>query len=782
MPTDPGTLVHRWRIRRERVVARIRVSAEQRVSLLIAPAGFGKSIALRAAFGAARDAAFYRVPADTTTLLAFLRGLTDALESDVPGAHLSFAIAYERAIQSPTPASELARWLGEHLREAGTLRIVIDDLHNASAPEIPEFVRASIEAAPDEVRWVLALRDASAYPLASWLALGVCTVPLDEAGLRFTQEEGAQLAAQAAPDRPAGEIESMLERTGGGPAAFALALLAGFVNHAAATPAQLYDELAARVVDGLAEPDRRALATAAIFADVPGSAADENPYLDDLGNGRLRFDELFRDFLLRRLRAEPTLERDALVAAAGAYERSGDARSALAFYQRAGEPAAIGRLLAGHGVALMDEGFADVVDAAIVTLDRAAFDGGPSLMLLKAIRDARFARFDSAEAWFQLAIAATAAGDDLQLRIVHRYALDLVRRGRVDVIEVLEPVVAAAPADHPFTALLSATLATAYALVDRFDDARTAIASAMRGLQAGLPAALRTRAYHQAAYVALRCADIEGARRYAEGVLEVAVPNGLYDLAARAHSILYEIAHAWEIDPERALAHAESVAAHGLKAGDTHIRQWALLTVYYIEAERGNAPMMSTIERALNAPELLQTTEETSAALLPGQALRATWSGDFGHAFRLLANSAGGQVSADRRALRWAEIALFAAASGALAEAREAAAAAQNELAAGHAGKHATVAATYSLIALSLLGDRMTWLTLHDSLVAEERLTPGRFFIDTAETLHKHWHEKSDHHAVLAVFSALRERGFGGIAAMLETLPRRPANALQTFP
>jgi hypothetical protein len=76
----------------------------------------------------------------------------------------------------------------------------------------------------------------------------------------------------------------------------------------------------------------------------------------------------------------------------------------------------------------------------------------------------------------------------------------------------------------------------------------------------------------------------------------------------------------------------------------------------------------------------------------------------------------------------------------------------------------------------------MTWLTLRDSLPDNERETPSQFFIDAAETLHKHWHVKPDHHAVLAVFSALRERGFGGIAAMLEALPRRPANALQTFP
>ena len=99
--------MRRWRIHRERVVARIRAAAAQRVSLLVAPAGFGKSIALRSAFGAARNAAFYRVPADTATLLAFLRGRTDAPESDVPGAHLSFAIAYERAIQTHRRARRL---------------------------------------------------------------------------------------------------------------------------------------------------------------------------------------------------------------------------------------------------------------------------------------------------------------------------------------------------------------------------------------------------------------------------------------------------------------------------------------------------------------------------------------------------------------------------------------------------------------------------------------------------------------------------------------------------
>jgi len=734
------------------------------VALVVAPAGFGKSIAVRQSLATAGDDIYYRVAPDATTLLAFLRGLTDALEASVPGAHLSLAIAYERAIQSPAPAAELALWLGEHLREAA-LRIVVDDLHNATASSVPEFIRATIEAAPQSVRWLLATRDASSFPVGSWLAHGVADAPLDEAALRFTRDEIRALAAirelQLAPER-FDEIERL---TNGWPSAvdLALALDNDDLPPLASTPQETYRELARRIVESVEVPQRAALLQSAIFADVP-------------------YDSLFRDFLLHRLREDgPELERAAIVSAAVRFEQHGDVRSALTFYQRAEMPEAVSRILAAHGVAFMDSGFADIVEAALAALERAEFDGGPAIMLLKAIRDSQLVRLDSAEAWFQLAIAAT-DDDDLRLRIVHRYALDLMRRGRIDAIEMLEGVLESASPEHDFHPLLGATLATAYALADRLDEAQRAIASAMGRLRTNLPAALRTRAYHQAAYVALRCSDIPEARRYAERVLEIAVPNGFYDLAARAHSILYEIEHSWEASPPRALAHIESVAAYGQKSGDSHIRHWALLSAYYIEAERGNAAMMSTIERALNAPEVLQTTEASNAALLPGQALRASWNGDFGHAYRLLARSAEGQVSTDGRAGRWAEIALFGAAAGLVAESREAVTAARHALGGGRSGKQRTQTLAYVLIALSLLGDRMTWLTVRAMVHADASDLPGHAFLHVAETLHNHWFEERDHQAVLASLNALRDAEFGGIAAMLEALPAYPQLTLHTLP
>lgn len=472
-------------------------------------------------------------------------------------------------------------------------------------------------------------------------------------------------------------------------------------------------------------------------------------------------------------------EREALIEAAVACERLGSFGDALGFYRRAGAHAAGRRILAAHGIALMDAGLADVVEASIDSLDSVEA-AGPEIKTLRAILDSQRARFDSAEAWFQLAIA-DAPDDDARLKMTYRYALDLLRRGRIDCIGLLEPCIAAAPPEHELVPLLCATLATAYAMVDRFGEARSLIGNAIGGLRSSLPEAMRARAYHQASYVALRCADTFEARAFAERVLEIAAPGGLFDLAARAHSILYEIAHAWEPDPREALEHVERVAAYGMKAGDAQIRQWALLAAYYIEAERGNSLAMSAIERSLNAAEVLQTTEETTAALLPGQALRATWSGDFAHAYRLLAHTAESQVSRDRRALRWAEIALFATAAGLRHEARGATATARAELDGARAGKHSAQAAAYLMVALSLQRNPMTWITVHDVMPITEGSAAVAAMMYASDVLHDHWLKKRDYQRVLAAMAGLREQYLGGIALMLEALPATPLASAEQF-
>ncbi len=208
----------------------------------------------------------------------------------------------------------------------------------------------------------------------------------------------------------------------------------------------------------------------------------------------------------------------------------------------------------------------------------------------------------------------------------------------MDCIDLLEPaIVSALASGHDSHPLLCCTLATAYVQVGRNDEARTLVISALPKLAPSLTDSQRARAYHQAAFVALRIGDIKDAHTFASAVVEIAGPAGLYDVAARAYSILYEIAHVHEANPRKALEYVENVASFALKCGDAHIREWALIAAYYIEAERGAGAMMSTIERSLNTANVLQMTDEATKALLPGQALRSTWTGDFAHAGRLLA-------------------------------------------------------------------------------------------------------------------------------------------------
>ena len=785
--------MHRWRIYRERVVERIRRSKTNRVLLLLADAGYGKSVALKQFLdGEQEPCAFYRVAPDTTTLLGFLRGLSSALEPFVPGAHLSFTMAYERSMQSQAPFGELATWLGEHLRST-SVRIAIDDLHHAASDDVGDFLSHAIDASPRAVKWIIATRSSKAFSPSSWLAQREMDWPIDESELRFTSGEVAQLAQSVGLTFSPRGFDAALRTSDGWPSAAALALMQAETLPAleiSASKAEIYDALARLVFESQNEPAQRFLLETSVYrilerdvlraadwhfqglADAPGW---DGPYIEELADGIYRYDSLFRDFLLRVLAEQGEgVQRDALIRAAVAYERLERIPEAMEYHGRAETSGALTRLLSKHGLGLIETGETDAVESVIHMLPEDEQHASPAILGLRAVIDSQSARYDTAEAWYRLALHDI---DDerLRLRLVYRYSLDLLRRGRMDCIELLEPaIVSALASGHDSHPLLCCTLATAYVQVGRNDEARTLVISALPKLAPSLTDSQRARAYHQAAFVALRIGDIKDAHTFASAVVEIAGPAGLYDVAARAYSILYEIAHVHEANPRKALEYVENVASFALKCGDAHIREWALIAAYYIEAERGAGAMMSTIERSLNTADVLQMTDEATKALLPGQALRSTWTGDFAHAGRLLANTAPDQDSPDRRALRWAEIALYSGAAGMLEESREALTEARREIVAAPPGKYAAQALAYILVVLSMFGNDVAW----DEVRRDPRLgglgLAIRALVHCAELLHIHWAQKRDHAGVLAALEDLRRHEMGGLAAMLEALPARP--------
>jgi ATP/maltotriose-dependent transcriptional regulator MalT len=778
----------RWRIYRERVVRILQGARKNRVLLLLADAGFGKSIALQQLLsGADEPHAFFRVPPETTTLLGFLRGLTEALEPFVPGAHLSLTMAHERAMQSRTPFVELANWFGEHLRDA-RLRIVIDDLHNATSDVISDFLTRATAGTPSTVTWTIAARPSATFSAAPWLAQGELDWPIDEATLRFTPAELQRLAEHCNAGVTSTRLHDILEVTKGWPSATALALLQpGAPPFAAASPADLYESLAERVFRAYDVPTQELLLRLSVYnrLDAGVLKADgvweqfrelfsrSGIYVDELGAEGYRYDGIFRAYLLRELGRDDGLKRSAFIRAAEACERSERWEEALVFYRKAAAEDAMLRLLADRGFALVDTGAIESLEAAVDALPEVRRDRDPLILALRAVLDSERARFDTSEAWYRLAIHEL-GDENLRLQIVHRYAIDLLRRGRLDCIDLLESAIeSSARIRSELHPLLCSTLATAYALCDRLDDARTLISQAIAHFRPPLPEALLARGYHQAAYVALRCREIADAERYALQAVDIAVRGGLYELAARACSVLYEIAFVWNVNSSEALAHVESVAQFGLKSGDVAIQEWALIAAYYLAAERGDSAAMSAIERSLDVADVLQMAGETTAALIPGQALRATWSGDFAHAYRLLA-TAGDTATPDRRALRWAEIALYAAAAGLREPAADALRTARGQFAGAGDGKLALQAVVYALIAASLLGLPQARRVIRSDARLERLRPPLAALVRAADALDEYWAGNDSHAVLLDSLGELYAFGFAGIAEMLESLPGIP--------
>src|SRR5581483_12320130 len=98
----------RMPLMRARVNDRLARATRFPVTVLIAPAGFGKSVALRDFLETARlEAVRVEVARDDATLLLFARRLADALAPLAPDARAAFPAAQERIAAADDPVREL---------------------------------------------------------------------------------------------------------------------------------------------------------------------------------------------------------------------------------------------------------------------------------------------------------------------------------------------------------------------------------------------------------------------------------------------------------------------------------------------------------------------------------------------------------------------------------------------------------------------------------------------------------------------------------------------------
>ena len=659
---------------RDRLNARLDAALCAPITLVVADEGLGKSTLIRD-FLEAQGTSHLRFTASQEHAEPgeFLRGLAATFSTLSPAmAHSSGPAALK--LERGEGVSVALAWAREHLSSVSTT-VMLDDLHHVVAePRCASFLVALIDATVPNVRWVVALRDASALPVARWLSAGLCDLPIESDELRVQPDEIVSAFAAVGSEISSAQALTLYESTGG----WALGLRVAAAGHQWDRPLtadDVYDGLINAAVERFSAEERDRIyecASAARFdAELLATlecdahlrlALSDAELIHQLDDATHAFYEPCRQRLARQIDALPAEHRAAILGrTASALVRVGRWPEALALHVRCGDEDAIAAAIDGHGFKALDRGEIGPLRRALGALGEPTLLRYATALAIRAALASLDASFDVSEAWFRLAIAS--ARDDERRDIVLRYGMDLVRRGRPDAVELLEAETGkVSRSDADADAGLWALLGTAYVSEHRLDDAREAARHAMLRLPGVRDDALRARVLHQASYVALNDGDFAGAKALAERALARADKAFLYDLGARALSVLFNVAMLHEDDAEAARAALHRLEEAGRKAGSDGLRLYAILNAYSIEVDAGNVAEVERLHAKLDEMQVL-LTPMVSEGLLPAQALLAAWDGRFEHAYEMLAPGADKLFDDDRIAYRWAEVAVYGAAS-----------------------------------------------------------------------------------------------------------------------
>ena len=664
-------------ISRSRIRAEIEASRGRRAILIGAPTGYGKSCVLKECAEADDSSALLSL-AEKASFARFAGDLVHALSPLAPGMRLSLTGAYERALQRSDPPDALAVWFARHLSDV-TCTIIVDDLQNAGDPQIVRFIARAIERSSGSVHWIVASRSLDDLPVASWLAHEIASLPLDESTLRLTLDEAAAIACELTPAVDAQTVARIHASTHGVIADFIF-----FARLAQRRPLETdlsYDDVAAKMYGDFAEMERGFVLQTSLLPDLePGaiSRAAGPEALVILNGIRERFPEIFegaryhsrfRQFVREKVTASEPEERQRLfVRAARTLEGLGDVAGAIRLFAEVNDEAEILRLIDRYGFNSMESSRSYILHDALAALGDEARGANHSVLAVQGILASFGGKLDVAESLFQNALNSCNVPAQ-RMRVRYLYAVDLLRRGRHDCIELLKPDEAFFEAPAEVRVAVMSSLAAAHVLTGQMKVAQKWADRALSGAEGLGDNVLLARVQHQASFVALHSIEAERAKRLATKAAEIAEREGVSEIAAASYSVLYAVAQDLEDDLEASASYLERIAACGAKCGSIEKQLYAWVAAYEIAIERGDARTALGVEREIGEFDVQYSGRLVMQALLPAKALQFAWYGDFSRAHESLSSSAEQQASPDRQALRWAEIALYGAAAGDTADA-----------------------------------------------------------------------------------------------------------------
>jgi LuxR family transcriptional regulator, maltose regulon positive regulatory protein len=424
---------------RPRLIERLGETLHARLTLVSAPAGFGKTTLVAGWVAlAGTPTAWLSLDEAESDLNRFLLYVVAALHRAVPalGVHLLPAL---QTPQPPSADSVLAALLNELAGLQQDIVLVLDDYHLVNGAAVDSALSWLLERLPSTVHVVVATREDPGLPLARLRAQGHLA-EIRAADLRFDTEEAAAFFGQTMDlPLPQDAVAALESRTEGWIAGLQLAAIslrgradtAGFIASFTGSHRFVLDYLLEDVLAQLAPDLQSFLLSTSILEAMCGSLCDAvtggpagageetlrsleraNMFIVPLDDERrwYRYHHLFADSLRQRLRGGAAVPETELHARASAwYEKCGMEVEAFQHAAAAHDIERAERLVEGRGMPLYFRGCLVPVQNWLASLPPGELDRRPSLWAAWASVVLALGRVDETEGKLSAAEAALGA-------------------------------------------------------------------------------------------------------------------------------------------------------------------------------------------------------------------------------------------------------------------------------------------------------------------------------------------------------------------------------------
>jgi LuxR family maltose regulon positive regulatory protein len=409
-------------VRRDVLLARLDAALERRLTLIHAPAGYGKTSLLSQ----------WRNRVDgASTLVAWLTLERDDADPRRLAQYIALAVdggmdaEGERKLADLPPRAALSAIINRLAREPRRVVLILDDLHLAEGAPVGEFLKALIQLAPPNCRFIVASRD---YP---WLGQSILAaeeqlLELHAEDLKFSAEEAQALLGRGDSAELAGEdVARIVERTEGWAIALQLTSLSlkrgadhrQLVAHFSGASSELARYLSEQVLMTLPEETQRVVMRTALLDHVTGDTINllcdrqdgwlllerleqQGVVLTPLSPDRqaYRYHQLFAEYLRERLaRGDAALFRTLHRRAALWFGERGEVVEAVNHAIQAGDHALLAMVLEdAGGWRLLPQGLQALVERGLAELPAATIAAHPRLVLAQIYLEVKRGQMEAA--------------------------------------------------------------------------------------------------------------------------------------------------------------------------------------------------------------------------------------------------------------------------------------------------------------------------------------------------------------------------------------------------